>query len=149
MHVRLRIYCTMKYLTSLCQNYKDWKLWKLHFTMQPRMKWVYSNLIFFWILSGLSSVTLFYLFIQVVIHTIRLPKQSTVGDVLNDLKTKVIVHEYYLVHQHLNCTLTLNWNNNYNQRELMSSFAFKTKDTWSHVCRFCSVLHLVIEVINF
>lgn len=26
---------------------------------------------------------------QVTIHTIRLPKQSTVGDVLNDLKTKV------------------------------------------------------------
>ena len=26
---------------------------------------------------------------QVVIHTIRLPKQSTVGDVINDLKTKV------------------------------------------------------------
>jgi hypothetical protein len=28
---------------------------------------------------------------QVVIHTIRLPKQSTVGDVINDLKTKVIL----------------------------------------------------------
>ena len=28
-------------------------------------------------------------FNQVVIHTIRLPKQSTVGDVLDDLKTKV------------------------------------------------------------
>lgn len=28
---------------------------------------------------------------QVVIHTIRLPKESTVADVLNDLKTKVIV----------------------------------------------------------
>ena len=27
---------------------------------------------------------------QVVIHTVRLPKQSTVGDVINDLKTKVI-----------------------------------------------------------
>ncbi|XP_058115142.1 ubiquitin C-terminal hydrolase 12-like [Magnolia sinica] len=26
---------------------------------------------------------------EVVIHTIRLPKQSTVGDVINDLKTKV------------------------------------------------------------
>lgn len=26
---------------------------------------------------------------QVVIHTIRLPKQSTVADVINDLKTKV------------------------------------------------------------
>ena len=33
----------------------------------------------------------FSLFIQVVIHTIRLPKQSTVGDVLDDLKTKVIL----------------------------------------------------------
>jgi hypothetical protein len=31
------------------------------------------------------------LFCQVVIHTIRLPKQSTVGDVINDLKTKVIL----------------------------------------------------------
>lgn len=103
----------------------------------------------FGFLSRVFSITVFYLFIQVVIHTIRLPKQSTVGDVLNDLKTKVIVHEYYLVHQHLNCTLTLNWNHNYNQRELMASFAFKTKDTWSHVCRFCSVLHLVIEVVNF
>ena len=29
--------------------------------------------------------------IQVVVHTIRLPKQSTVGDVINDLKTKVWV----------------------------------------------------------
>ena len=28
---------------------------------------------------------------QVVIHTIRLPKQSTVGDVLDDLKTKVTI----------------------------------------------------------
>ena len=27
--------------------------------------------------------------LQVVIHTIRLPKQSTVGDVINDLKSKV------------------------------------------------------------
>ena len=26
---------------------------------------------------------------QVVIHNIRLPKQSTVGDVINELKTKV------------------------------------------------------------
>ncbi|XP_030520703.1 ubiquitin C-terminal hydrolase 12-like [Rhodamnia argentea] len=30
---------------------------------------------------------------EVVIHTIRLPKQSTVGDVLNDLKTKVELSE--------------------------------------------------------
>lgn len=29
------------------------------------------------------------LLIQVLSHTIRLPKQSTVGDVLDDLKTKV------------------------------------------------------------
>lgn len=28
-------------------------------------------------------------YFQVVIHTIRLPKNSTVGDVINDLKTKV------------------------------------------------------------
>lgn len=27
---------------------------------------------------------------QIVIHTIRLPKQSTVGDVIADLKTKVL-----------------------------------------------------------
>lgn len=27
---------------------------------------------------------------QVVIHSIRLPKNSTVGDVINDLKTKVV-----------------------------------------------------------
>jgi len=31
----------------------------------------------------------FIYFCQVIIHTIRLPKQSTVGDVLDDLKTKV------------------------------------------------------------
>lgn len=29
---------------------------------------------------------------QVVIHTIRLPKQSTVADVINDLKTKVFLN---------------------------------------------------------
>lgn len=28
-------------------------------------------------------------YFQVIIHNIRLPKQSTVGDVINELKTKV------------------------------------------------------------
>lgn len=28
-------------------------------------------------------------FLQVVIHSIRLPKNSTIADVINDLKTKV------------------------------------------------------------
>lgn len=32
---------------------------------------------------------------QVVIHTIRLPKQSTVGDVISDLKTKVTPTAFY------------------------------------------------------
>ena len=32
---------------------------------------------------------------QVVIHTIRLPKQSTVADVINDLKTKVFLNFFY------------------------------------------------------
>ena len=32
-----------------------------------------------------------------IIHTIRLPKQSTVGDVINELKTKVVLSTCNLV----------------------------------------------------
>lgn len=92
-NVRPQIYYTMKYLTSLYQNYKVWKLWKLHFIMPLKMKWVCwldLSYIFFVNFCLRNSFMFFFIyFYQVVIHTIRLPKQSTVGDVLDDLKTKV------------------------------------------------------------
>jgi hypothetical protein len=34
---------------------------------------------------------------QVSVHSIRLPKNSTVGDVLNDIKTKVSIYYPYFV----------------------------------------------------
>ena len=43
---------------------------------------------------------------QVVIHTIRLPKQSTVGDVINDLKMKVILQ--FLAFQNWTCDSNFN-----------------------------------------
>lgn len=43
---------------------------------------------------------------QVVIHTIRLPKQSTVGDVINDLKMKVILQ--FFAFQHWTCDSNFN-----------------------------------------
>ena len=46
------------------------------------------------------------MFCQVVIHTIRLPKQSTVGDVINDLKTKVILQ--FLAFQNWTCDSNFN-----------------------------------------
>ena len=44
------------------------------------------------------SLTWFILPFQVVIHTIRLPKNSTVGDVIMDLKTKVSFYYYICFH---------------------------------------------------
>lgn len=43
---------------------------------------------------------------QVVIHTIRLPKQSTVGDVINDLKMKVILQ--FFAFQNWTCDSNFN-----------------------------------------
>jgi hypothetical protein len=39
--------------------------------------------------------------LQVSAHNIRLPKQSTVGDVINELKTKVHNFAYYFVCDHV------------------------------------------------
>lgn len=39
--------------------------------------------------SLVSNLKALVLWLQPVIHNIRLPKQSTVGDVLNEIKTKV------------------------------------------------------------
>ena len=49
-----------------------------------------SAIIYFKVYCHLSFL-IDYLFAQAVIHTVRLPKQSTVGDVLDDLKTKVSI----------------------------------------------------------
>jgi len=48
-----------------------------------------------WISMSLTWFTFLY---QVVIHTIRLPKNSTVGDVINYIKTKVSFYYYICVH---------------------------------------------------
>lgn len=46
---------------------------------------LYKYILFF----NHSQLRFFLLTFQATIHSIRLPKQSTVGDVLNDLRTKV------------------------------------------------------------
>ena len=44
---------------------------------------------------------------QVVVHTIRLPKQSTVGDVIDDLKTKVITLQLFTLRQSMDAIMDM------------------------------------------
>ena len=58
------------------------------------------------IMSSFVPLNVLLLCCQVVIHTIRLPKQSTVGDVISDLKTKVIL---LLLSSQMDVCFDYNW----------------------------------------
>jgi len=133
MHVRLRIYCTMKYLTSLCQNYKVWKLWKLHFTMLPRMKWVYSHLIFFWFLSRF-----FLTFFNCLLRWLFIPSgfqsRALWGMSLMIWKQRLFCPSIAC----LNCILTDQWNH-------ILNLYFKKVDTWSMFTVFVECSSLLLK----
>lgn len=81
---RLLMFYTMKYWIFLCLNCNALKRSRLLSIMMPRMKLVLSMVAY-----TLLVFILLTKFLSVQVMIIRLPKHSTVADVINDLKSKV------------------------------------------------------------
>lgn len=92
LHSRLLISCIMRFWTFHCQNCSVWKHLKLHSTMQQKTRFVSCLSLVPMLIFYSSAMSLRHMICQVVVHSIRLPRNSTISDVITDLKTKVITY---------------------------------------------------------